>query len=274
MNLPSEVITAIRTVEKASLEFGGEVVIVGAVAYGLWIDDPWRATGDVDLTVAINLDQYAELSRRLLAHGWRRHAKMEHRWFTEGEVIVDIIPAGPDLRAAGKIEWPESDAVMSLVGFAHVFENALSMKVGDDERIKVVPLHVYMLLKLAAYQDRPGAGKDIRDIASLLDRYEAESERRFSDLIFETGLSFHEAGAYLLGRDVGTLCTPVEAEVVGAFLDSALDEGSQPFQELVRQAPPVQGDNRGAVVSAQLRAFSRGFRETVAAPLQGGPVER
>jgi hypothetical protein len=74
----------------------------------------------------------AQLSQK----GWKQEKRREHRWHSPGGEVLDIIPAGMELRRAGQIIWPASDMVMSLVGFEHVFENAIDMPaLGTDSRV-------------------------------------------------------------------------------------------------------------------------------------------
>ena len=62
---------------------GKEVVIIGAVAYRIWIDDPYRHTEDVDVAVAIDLDDLPRLAMLLRGEGWKQ---------TTGENIDGIPP--------------------------------------------------------------------------------------------------------------------------------------------------------------------------------------
>jgi hypothetical protein len=74
--------------------------------------------------VALDLTEFAELERRLQADGWIRFADREHRWRSAEGMIMDLLPAGPKLRAAKHVTWPFSQFTMSLVGFEHVFTDA------------------------------------------------------------------------------------------------------------------------------------------------------
>jgi predicted nucleotidyltransferase len=83
-----------------------------------------RHTADIDFAVALDLDEFAELERRLTANGWIRFANREHRWRSARVTIMDLLPAGPKLREAKQVTWPASQFTMSLVGFEHVFTSA------------------------------------------------------------------------------------------------------------------------------------------------------
>jgi hypothetical protein len=64
----------------------------------------------------------------------------EHRWRSTRGTIMDLLPAGPKLREAKQITWPESPFTMSLVGFEHVFTNARPVEFAPDLMLKVIRL--------------------------------------------------------------------------------------------------------------------------------------
>src|SRR5579859_7663813 len=98
---------------------GADLAIIGAIAYRIFVDDADRETRDVDLAVALDLEEMAAFLRLLEALGWQRDARNEQRWQTRRGSWIDLLPAGPALRAQGKLVWPESGHEMSLVGFTH-----------------------------------------------------------------------------------------------------------------------------------------------------------
>jgi predicted nucleotidyltransferase len=119
---------------------------------------------------------------------------------------------------------------MSVVGFEHVFAEAVEKELTPNMVMKVAPLPVLALLKIVAYLDDPhGRSKDLEDLGRLMEQYELEGERRFSDEVFEAGADFESAGAFLLGLDVGRLCTESEANLVG-HLTAVLQDEEQPAQ--------------------------------------------
>jgi hypothetical protein len=82
---------------------------------------------------------------------------------------------------------------MSLAGFDHAFADSIERELAPDLRIRVVPLPVLALLKIFAFMDNPHAHqKDIEDFVELLQRYEQEGDRRFSDEVVDL-----EGGALL-----------------------------------------------------------------------------
>jgi predicted nucleotidyltransferase len=73
---------------------------------------------------------------------------------------------------------------MSLAGFDHVFASAVEMHPAEGLRIHVVPPVVTVLLKIISYMEDPSRrAKDLQDICVVLGRYEAQSDRLFSDAV-------------------------------------------------------------------------------------------
>lgn len=218
---------------------------------------------DVDLAVALDLEDFPRFTRELQTQGWTRDPRKEHRWYGPRGSTVDLLPAGPALRASKRLVWPESELVMSLVGFEHVFAMALPA-FGEGARYGVASLPVLALLKIIAFMDDPyGRGKDLLDLRTLFRAYEKDSDRIFDDDVFDADLEDVEyANAYLLGKDVGSLVSGEEMNIVSAFLRRELlpdDEFSELNQEV-----------NFAVLRVQhaLRAFQKGLNYST----PGNPV--
>jgi predicted nucleotidyltransferase len=109
---------------------------------------------------------------------------------------------------------------MSLTGFEHVFANAFDMPLANGANIRVTPPIVTVLLKIIAYTEDPyRRAKDLDDIRLVLGRYEAESDRLFSDAVFDAELpDFSDANAFLLGLDLRGLATKEDAAYIERFL--------------------------------------------------------
>jgi predicted nucleotidyltransferase len=168
---------------------------------------------------------------------------------------MDLVPAGDALRAQGKLEWPKSGLTMSLAGFQHVFSEAKEVDVGGGLRFKVAPPRVQALLKMGSYLDDPyGRQKDIEDFQRLLQMYEADSDRVFSDPVFDAGLAdIQLASAFLLGYDMREIITEPDQQLIDAFLAQA---GAT--LECV-PATDLEGRNTETFRS-QLFAFAKGLR--------------
>jgi len=244
-------------------EFRAEIVIIGAVAYSAFIEDVDRHTGDVDVAVALDLDDFVHMQRSLKARDWTQRPQREHRWYGPRGGIVDIMPAGPKIRAQGHVVWPESQMQMSVVGFEHVFNKAEEREIAPGLRMKVIPVPVLTLLKIVSYLDRPTEReRDIRDVGELFKRYEVDNDdRRFSEEIIESEISFDSAGAFLLGFDLGRICSDAEQRVVRAFVDELRDETSRGYAFLRRARVGFFDDNdfREHDLRAQIIAFAEGF---------------
>jgi predicted nucleotidyltransferase len=251
-------IADLRVLQNHCGALGAELVVIGAIAYQVHFPAESRHTGDIDFAVALDLDEFAELERRLLADGWVHFANREHRWRSARGTIIDLLPAGPKLRQAKQITWPTSQFTMSLVGFDHVFATAQPVQLAPDLTLKVISSTALMLLKIVAFMDDPQRrAKDLDDIRGLLVQYEGDSDRVFSDVVLDAALQdYGLATAFLLGLDLRALCTNEEVAIVHAFLD-AMDEDNPAWMSFVR-ARGV-GDHVEEDARAQLDTFRRGF---------------
>ena len=238
-------------------QFATEVVIIGAVALLCFVDLK-RFTSDIDLVVALDLKDFAAFSSELKTQGWTQERHREHRWHGPNGSLIDLIPAGPILRAARQIIWPKSEFVMSIAGFEHVFTRSVPIAFASNIQFKVAPPPVIAILKIVAYMEDPyRREKDLADLKSLFSCYEAESDRIFGDNVFAAELEDVEyANAFLLGSDIGAIATDEDARIVNGFL------GKKQFSET--QLAELDRDNlqhREAVrFYMQLKAFETGFK--------------
>jgi predicted nucleotidyltransferase len=139
------------------------------------------------------------------------------------------LPAGAELRRSGFITWPASQFKMSLAGFDHVFASAVEVNLTGGLTIHVAPPIVTALLKIIAWVDDPyRRAKDLQDIRIVLRRYEQESDRLFSDAVFDAELpDFEFANAFLLGLDMRALATGDDARFVDQFLGRVLAQDEE-----------------------------------------------
>lgn len=246
-------ISDLESLGHACMDLEADLVIIGATSLLLSIGDLGRFTRDVDVSVALDLGEFTRLTDQLVAAGWNRTPRVEHRWIGPSETMVDLLPAGPNLRRQGSVLWPESQFRMSLTGFDHVFSHAVEMDLSTGVCIRVAPPVVTTLLKIIAYIENPnGRAKDLQDIRFVLGRYEAESDRLFSDEVFDAELPDFEMGsAFLLGLDLRALATADDTRYIRGFLDRFLpEEGRSGRQE---------DDYSNRVFIGQIRGLKRGF---------------
>lgn len=236
--------------------FPADIAIIGAAALLCFVD-LGRLTRDVDLVVALDLEDFAAFADELRNLGWIQDSRREHRWRGPNGSIIDLLPAGPGLRLEKRIIWPNSGFEMSLVGFDHVFTRALSFSFAEGVHYRVAPPLVIALLKIIAFMDdQHSRQKDLLDVADLFRRYGAGSDRIFSKEVFAAELGDIEyANAFLLGMDVGAIATDEEVEIVNAFVrtQSISDE------DLLELDPEDMRERETRRFQHQLRAFWQGI---------------
>ncbi len=248
MLLPEQA-DAVRQIQDICRRLAVDIVVIGATAYRLWVDDQYRTTEDVDVVVALDLEDLPRLTDPLVAGGWRQDPRREHRWISSSRARIDLLPAGARARRDRYLDWPLAETRMSLVGFDHVFQDAVERELAPGLVGKVVPLVVLALLKIVSYLDQPAVrAKDLDDLARMVEVYEEDGERRFSDEVLDAGVDYSEAGAYLLGRDLARLCTEHdERDVVERFFDAIpqIDEGEEQNTRAARFARQIAALVRG-----------------------------
>ena len=151
---------------------------------------------------------------------------------------------------------------MSLLGFDHVFADAVECTVASGVMASVVLLPVLVLLKVVAFLDMPHQREtDLWDIAPVMAFYESEGERRFTEEVIASGVDYDSAGAYLLGMDLARLCTaPDERSAVEQFLEQISDEDSATHNLFVRRGRP-RFDEADRTVQRQITAIVSGFQK-------------
>jgi predicted nucleotidyltransferase len=216
-----------------------------------------RATRDVDVVVrATSWEEYEALKRRLVAAGFQQ-ARVPHR-LEYGPAELDLLPYSRSLAPGDALDWPGQDTVMSTLGFEEAFESARPEPVGD----LVVPMAsvaACVLLKFVAYNDRPAErARDLVDIVHCFELYGDEPDGRRYDIgepeVDGTPVSYDEAGAYLLGREVATLARRESLAAVRAVLVSIDDEHARPIGQILSE------ERRRFDEGARRRALHRLFR--------------
>ena len=227
----------LASLQQAIASLGSDLVVVGAAAYLAFFPDGIRQTEDIDVAVALDLDDWHRLESILTRDRWVRKRNQEQRWRGPRRTCIDILPAGPRLRATRQLTWPRSGMVMSLEGFDHVFERAVEMEVAAGMRARIAPPVVLFLLKAVSYLDAPQPRrKDLVDLHGMLRNYGRDDDRVFSDSVFAARLSHSEfVPAYLLGVDLAELCSANERTLVERFLALVSAPASAEFTVLLEQ---------------------------------------
>ena len=163
---------------------------------------------------------------------WRRHPKMEHRFYSPESQEVDVLPVGAAAIARGFIEWPSGHR-MSLAGFDLVFEHSEAEQVGEVE-LRIPSAPVVALLKMRSWLDRPTERrKDLQDLAHLLAGYIGDdADRRWSDEAIDSGVDFEHVSRFILGFDLGRMARPQHLPHIEGFIAKA------PPAALAAHGPP------------------------------------
>jgi len=214
-----------------------------------------RETRDLDITLAADLDEFPAGLDTL--PGWTRHPRLEQEWHGPEGVRVDVLPAGPGLRAQGYVDWP-SGARMRIIGFGHVFQRSTPVEIDDGICVQVAQPHVIAFLKMLSYLDRPiERGRDLADLAVLFEHYiDDDHERRWSDEVIAAGTDFENVSSFLLGVDLGRRLAPDERSQVDRLLEMV--EQGRGRRELLERAPALWRRDP-ATLQRRLAAFRRGF---------------
>lgn len=238
---------------------GAELVIIGATAFRAFFPDNARYTEDIDVAVALDFDGFSLLEERLVKEGWRRDSKQEQRWYAPRGNRMDILPAGPQSLARGKIVWPTSGMVMSLAGFDYVFQQTAEVQIAPGISIKAITPPLLFLLKVVSYLDDPHRrAKDLGDIYELLRAYKRGTDDEFSDLVIDAELDAEFVPAFLLGSDLAAFCANPERTIVEQFLSESRDlEGLLMSRLASYEASWGSAQERPA---DRLAAFAQGFR--------------
>ena len=253
-------IADLHELQQFCAELNTDLVIIGAIAYQYHFPREDRHTSDIDSAVALDLDDFAELERRLETAKWTQTPNREHRWQSSRGTLLDLIPAGTELRKAKQITWPDSQFTMSLVGFEHVFSNSEEVELASGLKLKVIPPVVLVLLKIVAFlDDQQRRAKDLLDIRSIFSSYEEDSERIFSDEVLDATLAdWSFANAFLMGIDLRSLSTLEELPVIHEFVRTICDEARPAWAAFVRAAPHA-GERDEEQARTQFEAFKKGL---------------
>jgi len=233
-------------------------IVIGAAAIEAHLGLDWRATIDLDLSVASGLDAYGQ---DLVSLGWCRERNAPQRWFAPDGSVVDVVPSHPSLVSQGGFTWPDGGTHMNLVGFRLAFADAVPVEIAPGTTVHFASLRSLVVLKVAAYLDRPWErDSDLADIAHILHRFLApDADARWSHEILDLGLDFEDVGPFVLGEQLGALVDRSERNLVQNFV-AAVENPADPLSTLFRMArrAPVAWHEPDQL-RLRLSAFRRGF---------------
>jgi len=237
------------------------MAVIGASALAYQLPSYRRETNDLDLVVAISVEDSGRLGE---LPGWQPLPRAgEQAWQSPEGVRIDIVPASRGLLAQGVLRWPRSGMEMSLVGLRLAFEASRPLDVGEGLSVRLASIPAVAVLKVIAYLDRPeGRTKDLEDLGFLLEHHLDDQDRRFDLIGAVPGLDYENTSAFALGLDAGQLVNPDERALVDRFIATAKAEDSRTRAQLLRLGPPPWRADEDCLPS-RLLAFEQGFSRVV-----------
>ncbi|HEX5050601.1 MAG TPA: nucleotidyl transferase AbiEii/AbiGii toxin family protein [Planctomycetota bacterium] len=231
------------------------IVAIGAAALR-WHYTTFRGTLDLDLCIAIDLDEHSRADA--LPTEWRRKRGMPHRWHLPDGQLLDIVPAADDLLAAGVVNWPDGTA-MDLCGIDLAMRD--NQRYADElpAEVRVASRRALFVTKVAAWLDRPhDRHKDLGDIARLCDEYVDDADpRRFDEPALE-GRDWDERPTFLLGMDLAAVCSARHGSRIREFAARIGDPARLEHVWMLGAAPTAwQADP--TAVSRRMQALLDGF---------------
>jgi len=202
--------------------------IVGALVPELLLETkPASRTNDADVVIIVpDLAAYAEVKHGLEQKPYDfAQTTVPHRLTRRGGGIVDVIPYSEKLAPDGRLRLGP-DIVMNTAGFERVIGAAIHIRLDSGLELPVVPLPLFVLLKLVAYSDRK-LGKHLDAIEHVL-RYYAQDDERLWGVEYQGALVEYDYGpAYLLGIDGREYLGPELIQALAAVPDALLATGAR-----------------------------------------------
>lgn len=239
-------------------ELGVPFGVVGALVPELLLDaPPARMTNDADVAVVVaSLHDFESLKDRLADYGFV-HTRLPHRMQHRSGGLVDMLPFSESIAPEGRLQLQEG-FVLNMAGFRHVVPSAVATAIDDGPTLPLVPLALYALLKLVAFDDRK-ASKDLAGVFHCFQHYLEDDERRYGAEHDGEGVPYEYTGAYLLGVDGRRF---LDAELAGTVV-KALDRFSDADADVVGLVARERGrivptDDERAIIFEHFRWFRFG----------------
>ncbi len=247
---------------------GVRIALVGALAPAVLISGPIRGsmrfgnreTRDADSLVELqSWEEWKRFIEGLVALGFQRD-KQEHR-LRYGKAEFDLVPYGAMVTDKQVLTWPSSQSEMNMIGSSDALNSARMTEVLPDISLPVAQLWSIIGLKIAAYRDRRFP-RDLSDIVYIADEFERSDPktRRYDVLGEVNGLTFENAGAYLLGSDIKTYGSVESVTHSREFLKSIEDEYSAIIATVLREENRAFSDSRRSYVYGLFRALYLGIQ--------------
>lgn len=200
------------------------LVVIGAVGLGCHFPMTWRRTNDFDLTLAVELEPLDLLAVR---DGWQRDARLPYRFDHRSGLRVDLLPAAERHVRAGELVFAATGQVMNLTGFDLALRHSVPRRIGPTGTAWIATVPAIVLLKMAAFLDRPyERERDLEDLSALFEAYlSPDDDRRFDPPIVDAGVEFPFQPAMALGLDVAAIVESSHRALVNRFLSVVGSDG-------------------------------------------------
>jgi len=185
--------------------------------------------------------QGLEHVRGTLKRAGVRPSRIPHRFYTEADIELDVLPLDSQAERRQEICFPDGTRI-SAVGLAEALRCSSEVDVGQCT-VRVAKLPILVALKLHSATRRPGE-RDLRDALAAMLQYASENERRFLEVDYgvHPDLMYETAGAFLLARDLRELAddstlTRLQADVNALITDERMSDQRElgvPFAQLLR----------------------------------------
>ena len=233
------------------------LLVVGATALRCFGALSHRVTEDVDLVVCADAGSF---EHELAKHAeWSPDSGVAHRWRFESELRVDIVAVGAGGTIPAMVR--HGDREFNTNGIASAFAHAEQLYLGEGVGVSVAVRASIVVLKSAAFLDRPeDRRRDVDDLVALLETYlGVDDDRRFADevLALEPAIDVADVDAFVLGRDVRWVATVTEVDTVIQWVQLISEEARGFAAYAVRRA-----SGRGRSLDGLgrlLAAFRRGL---------------
>jgi predicted nucleotidyltransferase len=258
--LDPTLLAAVTDLARGLRAIGVPFAVVGALVLELLLEvRPERLTNDADVTVVVeSLADFEKLKDRLSDFGFTRTGTLLRMLHRSGG-RVDILPFSHAIVPEGRLEL-HGNAVLNMAGFEHVVPSALETAVEGGHTLPVVPLPLYTLLKLVAFDDRK-APKDLAGVFHCLRHYLEDDERRYGAEHDAVGVPFEYTSAYLLGTDGQPFLSRELSETVEKVLDRFDDADADVVAMVLRErGRMVIEDAERVDVLEHFRWYRRGVR--------------
>jgi predicted nucleotidyltransferase len=174
-------------------------------------------TNDVDVTVVVDsLTGFERVKDQLTAFGFRSTGLVYRLQHGTGG-LVDLLPFSTTVAPDDRLELGDGIS-FNMAGFDRVVPNAVEETIEGELKVPLVPLPLYVLLKLVAFSDRKAA-KDLAGVLHCLEHYREDDGARYGLDHDGEAVPFEYTCAYLIGFDGRRLHNQRLRETVRVVLD-------------------------------------------------------